>query len=205
MNPIYHFDLIQGSPEWHAARAGKWTASQAATTMSGLDTDGLAKLVKRIAWERVHGPVEGGFKSAAMERGNAVEPEARDWYVFQMTRAVWQVGLVDHATIPNVAWSPDAVTSDKGGAEIKCPLEMAWMDVKRTRKVPAEYRWQCRWATWVGGLEWLDFVAYHPVAGGIVIPFETTAAEIEQMAERVALLEPKVLQWIEILNEQKAA
>jgi putative phage-type endonuclease len=201
MTPIYHFDIVQGSPEWHAARAGKWTASNAATIMGGLDTDGLAKLVKRVAWERVHGVIEGGFKSAAMERGHVVEPEARDWYAFTRLTQMQEVGLVDHASIANVAWSPDAITDNHGGAEIKCPLEMAWMEVKRTKKVPAEYRWQCRWAMWVGKLEWLDFVAYHPAAGGIIVPCEITQAEKDQMAERVALLEPKVAQWVSILNE----
>lgn len=201
MTPIYHFDIVQGTPEWHAARAGKWTASNAATIMGGLDTDGLAKLVKRVAWERVHGVIEGGFKSPAMDRGHVVEPEARDWYAFTKLAQMREVGLVDHASIANVAWSPDAITDSKGGAEIKCPLEMAWMEVKRTRKIPAEYRWQCRWAMWVGQLEWLDFVAYHPAAGGIIVPAEITQDEKDQMAERVAMLEPKVSKWVEILRE----
>ena len=200
MNPIFHFDIVQGTPTWHDARAGKWTASAAAVIMGGLETDGLAKLVKRVAWERIYGPIEGGFKSAAMERGNVTEPEVRDWYAFEKGFVITECGLVEHAYMPNVAWSPDGLALDKAGAvEAKCPLEMAWMEVRRTGKIPAEYRWQCRWAQWVGHLDWLDFVAYHPKSGGIIVPSGVTVSECEQMEERVALLETRVATWTDIL------
>ena len=205
MNPLYHFDIVQGTPTWHDARAGKWTASAAAVIMGGLETDGLAKLVKRVAWERFYGPIEGGFKSAAMERGNVTEPEARDWYAFERGVILTECGLVEHASIPNVAWSPDGLMNPGRAVEAKCPLEMAWMEVRRTGKIPAEYRWQCRWAQWVGMLDGLDFVAYHPRPGGIIIPSEVTAAEKEQMEERVALLEKRVAVWTEILQPTKEA
>ena len=79
------------------------------------------------------------------------------------------------------------------------------MEVKRTGKVPSEYRWQCRWAQWVGQLDGLDFIAYHPQAGGLIVPCEVTAIECEQMADRVALLEPKVAEWVEIIGNQRAS
>lgn len=204
MSPIIHRDIVQGSDEWHAIRAGKWSASKAATIMGGLDTKGLADLIKDVAWERVFGPIGGGFKSAAMERGNELEPEARDWYAFEKGVVVEQVGFVEHATIPNVGWSPDGLCG-AGAIEAKNPLHRAWMEVNRTRKIPAEYRWQARWAMWVGELEWLDFIVYHPAAGGIVIPAEVTESEKQQMAERVALLETRVADEVALLTERKAA
>lgn len=204
MSPIIHRDIAQGTDEWHAIRAGKWSASKAATIMGGLDTKGLADLVKDVAWERVYGPIGGGFKSAAMERGNELEPEARDWYAFEKGAVVEQVGFVEHATIANVGWSPDGL-SGTGAIEAKNPLHRAWMDVNRTRKIPAEYRWQARWAMWVGELEWLDFVVYHPAAGGIIIAAEVTEYEKQDMAERVALLETRVAEEVALLNERKAA
>lgn len=204
MSPIIHRDIAQGTDEWHAIRAGKWSASKAATIMGGLDTKGLADLVKDVAWERVYGPIGGGFKSAAMERGNELEPEARDWYAFEKGAVVEQVGFVEHATIANVGWSPDGL-SGAGAIEAKNPLHRAWMEVNRTRKIPAEYRWQARWAMWVGELEWLDFVVYHPAAGGIIIAAEVTEYEKQDMAERVALLETRVAEEVALLNERKAA
>lgn len=204
MSPIIHRDITQGTDAWHAIRAGKWSASKAATIMGGLDTKGLSDLVKDVAWERVFGPVGGGYKSAAMERGNELEPEARDWYAFEKGVAIEQVGFVEHATIPNVGWSPDGL-SGTGAIEAKNPLHRGWMEVNRTQKIPAEYRWQARWAMWVGELEWLDFIVYHPAAGGIVIPAIVTESEKQQMAERVTLLETRVAEEVALLTERKAA
>jgi putative phage-type endonuclease len=205
MAPTIHRDIVQHSPEWYAIKAGKWSASNAATIMGGLDTSGLASLIKDIAWERVFGPTEGGFQSKAMERGNELESDARDWYAFERDAVLVEVGFVEHATVPRVGWSPDGLRGERHGIEAKCPLHKAWMEVKRTGKVPAEYRWQCRWAMWVGELDGLDFIAYHPKAGGLIVPCEITESERGQMAERVALLEPKVAEWVEILTDKKDA
>lgn len=205
--PRYHPNIAQGSPEWHALRAGKWSASKGAVIMGGLETAGLGDYIKTLAWERVYGPTaEEGYKSAAMERGHVVEVEAREWYAFNADATVEEMGCVEHATIPNVIWSPDGLMHQrKHGVEIKSPLHKGWMEVKRTGKVPAEYRWQARFAQFVGELDGLDFVVYHPSAGGIVIPCEITSIEREQIEERIALLEPKVAEWVAILTEKKEA
>jgi putative phage-type endonuclease len=205
VTPVIHRGIEQGTPEWFALKAGQFSSSKAGVTMGGLDTKGLADYLQDLAWERVYGPVEGGFKSKAMERGNEVEPEARDWYAFERGVAVEQVALVDHATLPNVCWSPDGLVEPRRGIEAKSPLHKAWMAVKRSGDVPAEYRWQVRWAIWTGELDGLDFVAYHPRAGGLIVPCECSESEKQQMAERVALLEPKVQKWVDILNDKRAA
>jgi len=202
--PLIHRDIEQHSPEWYAIKAGRFSASKAATIMGGLDTSGLDSLIKDLAWERVFGALEGGFKSAAMERGNELEPSSRDWFASERGVDVQQVGFVIHADLPMVGWSPDGLfDNDRRAVEAKCPLHKAWMEVKRTGKVPAEYRWQCRWAQWTGQLDGLDFVAWHPQAGGLVIPCEVTPTECEQMAERVALLEPRVKAWVELIGNRK--
>lgn len=198
---MIHRGIEQGTPEWFALRAGKFSASRAAIVMGGLDTSGLAGYIQDLAWERVYGPIPEGFKSDAMKRGNEVEPEARDWYAFEKGVSVEEVTLVEHDAL-NAVWSPDGLVG-RGAIEAKSPRHKAWMEVKRTGKVPSEYRWQCKWAMWVGGLEWLDFIAYQPQAGGIIIPCEVSEAEKEQMAERVAVLEPKVQAWVEILKGAK--
>lgn len=201
--PIIHREIEQHSPEWYAIKAGRFSASRAAVIMGGLDTSGLDSLIKDLAWERVFGPADGGFTSAAMDRGTELEAEARDWYAFECDAVVEQVGFVEHAVIGNVGWSPDGLVGMTRAVEIKCPLHKAWMEVKRTRKVPAEYRWQCRWAMWVGQLEALDFVAYHPKAGGLIVPCYLTDEERDQMAARVSILEPKVAAWVDILTDKE--
>ena len=204
--PIIRRDITQHSPEWYAIKAGKWSASNAATIMGGLDTSGLASLIKDIAWERVFGPTGGGFQSPAMERGNELEADARAWFEREHDATVEQVGCVLHATIPHVLWSPDGLYDNgRRAVEIKCPLHKAWMEVCRTGKIPAEYRWQTKWGLWVGRLDGEEFVAYHPDAGGLIVECEVSPLDCEQMEERVALLEPKVAKWIEIIGNRRAS
>lgn len=205
--PIYHWNIAQGTDEWKALKAGKWSSSKAAVIMGGLDTSGLASLIEDLAWERVHGPIGGGFKSAAMERGSEMEPESRDCYAFDRDVIVRECGFVEHAEIPNVGWSPDGLIgpAHRRAVEAKNPGHRAWMKVKKTGLIPSEYRWQCKWGMWVGQLDGLDFISYRPEAGLIVIAAEVSESEKQQMAERVALLEPKVQAWVELITDGSKA
>jgi len=203
--PVIHWDLEQNTPAWDAMRAGKWGSSKANVIMGGLETSGLASLVQDVAWGRVFGPIDAGYRNGAMDRGHVMEPESRDWYAFEKKAIVRQAGLVEHATVPHVIWSPDGIVQPRGGIEAKNPLHKAWMEVKRTGKVPSEYRWQSKWAMWVGELDYLDFCCYHPLAGGMIITCEPSPEDAERMQERVYLLETKVAEWVGILTDRKAA
>ena len=204
--PTYHFEIEQGTDAWHAIRAGKWSASKAAVIMGGLTTKGIEDLIMDIAWGRMYGPVEhSSFKSAAMERGNNLEPDTRDRYAFETDNVVDECGFVEHASIPHVGWSPDGLVGHKLGIEAKNPLHKAYMEVKRTGVIPSEYRWQTKWGMWVGELDGMDFLCDHPKAGLIILPCEVTEGEKDQMAARVAILEPRVAQWMDILNDKRSA
>lgn len=204
--PIYHPEIVQGTPEWDAIRAGKWSASKGAVIMGGLDTLGLKDLILDLAWGRVFGSPDPGFKSKAMERGHLVEPESRDWYAFTRDVTVEEIGFVEHGRIPHFGWSPDGMFNQRRNAiEAKCPLHKAWMCVEETGKVPSEYRWQCKFACLVGQLDGLDFVAYHPKAGGLIVPVEITDSEKDHIEGRIAILEPKVQARVDRLMERKAA
>lgn len=205
MTPTYYPDVQQGTPEWDAVRAGHWSSSTAAIIMGGPETKGIGELVKRVAWERVNGPLqEPHYKSAAMARGNRVEPMARDWFAFSEFVVVEQVGFVQHGTIPWVGWSPDGLHSARRrGIEAKSPLHGAYMEALHKRKVPTVYYWQCAWACWVGLLDGLDFIAYHPQMGGIAVPFELKPDDADRMYARVHQLEKLVAPWVDLLESHK--
>ncbi len=204
MTPIYHFDIVQGTPEWDKIRAGKFSASKAAVIMGGLDTQGLKDYLGELAWGRVFGPTDSGFKSEAMKRGNLVEPESREWYALTKDVLVEECGFVEHGSIPNLGWSPDGLFNKRrNGIEAKNPLHKAWMAVEETRKVPAEYRWQVKFACLVGALDGLDFVCYHPRAGGLIVGVELEPEEQERIEERIALLEPMVQKRVDRLSEYR--
>lgn len=207
MRPTIRWDITQGTDQWLAARAGKWSSSKAAVIMGGPGTKGLDDLIKDIAWGRVFGPPDDRFQSAAMHRGNEVEPEGREWYAFEKRVTVVEAGLVEHATVPNVIWSPDGLILDGdlliGGIECKSLLHKGWMEAKRERAIPYAHRWQCRWGMWTGALEYLDAVIYHPLSGGLIMPCELKPEHVEQMTARVYELEVRVRDWVEILTDKK--
>lgn len=204
--PIYHTGIVQNTPAWDAIRAGKWSASKGAVIMGGLETQGLKDYVKDLAWGRVYGPPDTGFKSKAMERGHEVEPEGRDWFSLTRDVLVEQVGFVEHGRIPNFGWSPDGLYNRRRNAiEAKSPLHKAWMEVARIGLVPSEYRWQCMIACFVGQLDGLDFVTYHPLAGGLIVPCELSNGDAEHIEERITLLEPRVQAWVTVLEEKRDA
>ena len=193
----------QYDPSKCLERLGKLTASKAGVIMGGLDTSGLATYVKALAWERVYGARDEEYRNAAMDRGNELESSALDWYEYQTGADIERTpGFVQHPTIPYVGCSPDALAADRT-VQIKCPLHGAWMETKRTMQVPSEYRWQCRWEMWVTGRTWCDFVTWHPVAGGLIVPISVAEAELQQMQERAAVVDAMVNKWVDILEDRK--
>lgn len=184
-------------------RLGKLTASKAGVIMGGLDTSGLATYVKSLAWERVYGARDEEYRNAAMDRGNELEPRALDWYALQTGADLIRTpGFMRHDTIPYVGASPDAFThtGTPRAVQAKCQLHSAWMEVKRTGKIPSEYRWQCKWEPWVLGLRACDFFTWHPVAGGLIVPDVLTQDECDQMAERAAVVDKMVQKWVSVLQ-----
>ncbi|MFD0738285.1 YqaJ viral recombinase family protein [Lysobacter koreensis] len=204
--PVYHPEIEQGTDDWHAIRAGKWTASSGAKIMGGLDTQGLKDLVKDLAWGRVFGKTDRGYSGKSMERGHELEPEAREAFAFEHDATVEQVGFVEHGRIAYLGWSPDGLHAQrKRGLEIKCLEHKAFIDFFECRQVPSEYRWQVKIACMVGALDGLDFYVYHPLAGGITVPVEITDAEKDQIEGRISILEPRVQALVDRLMERKAA
>lgn len=204
--PVYFPEIEQGTDEWHAIRAGNWTASAAAKIMGGLETQGLKDLIKDIAWGRVFGKTDRGYSGASMERGHFFEPEARDSFAFAHDAAVEQMGFVKHGRIAHLGWSPDGLHAKrKRGLEIKCLEHKGWIDVFERQEIPSEYRWQAKFGCMVGELEEMDFYVYHPLAGGIHLVSTITDSEKDQIEGRIAVLETRVQPFIERLMERKAA
>jgi hypothetical protein len=118
-------DVEQGSPEWYAARAGLPTGSEFHTVMaSGRDGDASVtrtKLMYRLAGEIITGqPAENGFSNAAMERGKALEDEARESYCRRKKVEVRRVGFGRNFSGLKVCGaSPDGLIGFNSGLEIK--------------------------------------------------------------------------------------
>jgi putative phage-type endonuclease len=128
--------LIQGSPEWHTHRAKYRNASETAAVMGASPW-----LTPFALWELRTGRRQAEV-NAAMARGTALEPRARDHYE-RLTGAVMQpLVLVDG----EYSASLDGMSFDGSLAvEIKCPVKgkasTLWRQVE-SGEVPEHYGWQ---------------------------------------------------------------
>lgn len=159
--------LEQNSDEWLTLKAGKFSASRASALMAkgrgGKPSATRANLIADLAAERMTGKYSEGFKSAAMERGNEVETEARDAYSFEKGVAVETVAFVEHPTIKNCGASPDGLVGDDGLVEIKCPSASARHLEALTRGAHAkEHNRQCQFQMMCTDRQWVDVVSYFP-------------------------------------------
>lgn len=107
-----HDDIEQGTPEWHAAREGKFTGSNAHKLLSSFGAGDHARSVE--------GSFGGNFYTA---RGHLLEDEALELY-HQITRErIKHCGFVTNDRYPSCLYSPDGLTGERV-LEVKCFTEI---------------------------------------------------------------------------------
>jgi len=162
--PILH----QQSDEWFEARRGKVTASRfdEVITPTGKDSAQWEKLACALCAEIIRRPEpdeSSFFGNRHTDRGNELEPVAREVFAKAIGREVEQVGFITRDD-EIVGCSPDGlIRGPKGGfiagAEIKCPIpENHALYV--ASGVPTKYLPQVHGSMAVTGLRWWYFVSY---------------------------------------------
>jgi len=158
-------DIIQGSPEWFAARLGRATASRiadaTARTKTGWGASRNNYMAELIA-ERLTGTTAASFTNAAMIWGTEQEPAARSNYEFMTDCEVTEVGFVEHPTIPMAGASPDGFVADDGLVEIKSPNTSTHIDTLLGDSIDGKYIKQMNWQMACTGRKWCDFVSFDP-------------------------------------------
>lgn len=202
---LIRFDIEQGSDEWHDLRGGKFSSTKASCLIGSDQSSGYLNLIKDIAWFRCYRKFDNAsFQTESTKRGHRLEPEARNHYIFQTKTPVIEAGFVTREGIEDCGWSPDGLIMDKGkliaGIEIKCLEHRAHMEIQKSLKVPKEYFYQTQWALWVGGLQWLDFVAYHPTANEkmIIIRCYKNKEVANRFENRLIQARKDVNEWVAI-------
>lgn len=208
--------LIQGSPEWLAARLGKVTASRVADVIAKTKTGygaSRANYMAELVAERLTGTSGDRFTNAAMQWGTDKEPEARAAYEFSHEVAVDEVGFVSHPRIAMTGASPDGHVGDVGMLEIKCPNTATHIETLIGQSVPGKYVTQMQWQMSCTNRAWCDFASYDPR-----LPFEmqlfvkrvhrddALIAELESEVEGfLAELDAKVAQLRALYSQREAA
>lgn len=158
-------EIVQGSPEWHALRCGKVTASRVADVIARTSKGwgaSRANYAAELIAERLTGVAAEGFTNAAMQWGTDQEPNARMAYEFMHDVTVEQVAFVVHPSIPDAGASPDGLVGGSGLVEIKCPNTATHIETLIKQAIPAKYITQMLWQMACTGRDWCDFVSYDP-------------------------------------------
>ena len=158
-------DCEQDSPEWHAARCGKVTASRIADivrkTKTGISASRNTYMGQLVA-ERLSGQVTEGFTSKAMEWGKETEDKAIAFYAFMRDSAALKIGFVIHPSIDMSGASPDRLIDDDGLIEVKCPNSATHIATLLGAPVDPDYVKQMQWQMACTGRKWCDFVSFDP-------------------------------------------
>jgi hypothetical protein len=159
--------VAQGSPEWHALRLGKATASRITDVCAKVKSGGFSAMrrnyMTELLLERLTGKPYEGWKSPDMLNGTLREPDARVEYELRYRCEVQQIGFVDHPKIAMAGASADAFVGEDGLLELKCPKPATHLDYLAGGVVPSEYVPQIQWNFSCNpDRQWCDFVSYNP-------------------------------------------
>ena len=165
----------QNSAEWHEARLGIPTASEfkrivTPTGKLSASRDGyIAQLVAEYFLGVSMVDLDG---NEWIERGKALEPEARRYYSFVRDTDVRSVGFCYKDADKAVGCSPDGLEGVSGGLELKCPMAATHLLYLARDALPREYAMQVQGCLWVTGREWWDFMSYFPDLPPLIVRVE---------------------------------
>lgn len=188
----------QGSEEWHSLRTGILTAS----VMSCLLVDGKHKsglgagaftLMNQLIGERFTGEAADKFEgNRHTERGHEMEPVAKAFMSERLGVEMTSCGIIlNHGC----GYSPDALISHDGLAEIKTKLPKLMVEVILGGVVPAEHVVQCQTGIWLSERDYLEFGCFYP---GMPL-FHRRMYRDESM---ISTLQTKVARFYEIMEER---
>jgi putative phage-type endonuclease len=166
-------DMIQGSPEWHALRKIKITATDAPIIM------GVSKWkTKRQLYNEKISQEDNSFVTERMQRGIDLEPLARDLFTLKTGIVVEPAIIVQDWTMASL----DGLSScGEHILEIKCPGETDH-NIALNAKIPDHYYPQVQHQIYVSNLEFLNYFSFDGL-DGVIVKVERDDKYIEKMIE----------------------
>lgn len=155
----------QRTPEWHAERLGKVTASciykVMARTKTGYGAD-RANYAAQLVAERLTGAPSDSFTNAAMQWGIDTEAQARAMYALETSDPVEETGFHPHPLIGFSGASPDGLVGSTGLVEIKCPNTATHIATLTGAGIDRKYLLQMQWQMACTERDWCDFASFDP-------------------------------------------
>jgi hypothetical protein len=179
-------DSVQGTSEWLESRLGCPSGSgfDKLITSTGKPSTQAEGYINQLIAELLTGETTYVKKTEWMERGNELEPRARDYYELATGNPVVEKGFCKHDQL-ECGVSPDGVIGDNGLIEIKCPSPSVHVAYLRAGVLPTKYRQQTQGQLWIMEAEWLDFVSYHPSMPALIVRVERDEDYIDLLSAEV--------------------
>lgn len=187
----------QGTPEWFACRVGKMTASHAQAI--GNVGKGLDTYIHEMMSELYSSGEKKQFSTKDTERGNELEPIARQIYEFERGVTVQQVGFMEMNEF--VGASPDGLVDEDGGTEIKSPDDKEYLQylLYKEDAIDSKYLWQCQMNLLISGRKWWDLIIYNPNFKKSMLVFRIVPDK-----EKFEALEKGFVKGIEMIKKIKS-
>ncbi len=153
---------IQGSDEWLAARLGIVTASEASSLLTPKFKIKEGAGVETYLYEKIAewwtGEPLPSFNSFALEQGQVIEDDARNWLSNELGEEVRRVGFCQTED-GKCGCSPDGLC-EKSGWEIKCPQPTNAARWLLDGGIPDEHIVQVHFSLFVSGFSEWGFLSY---------------------------------------------
>jgi len=172
MNPTFHFDVEQRTPEHDALRAGRFSASIAKKLVTPTGKPSLqyrgeiARIIAEGMGLQRPEPIKPTYW---MERGVNLEPQAKAWFEVETDLTVREVGFVsDHTGL--VGCSPDGIIEDfidgvgdvVAPLELKCPKPSTHIQYLIDGVMPKDHIAQVHFQIAICGAPYGYFASYNP-------------------------------------------
>jgi hypothetical protein len=184
-------DLVQGSPEWIAARCGVLTASDmkhvVTPTLKVADNDKTRAHLDEMLAQRLTKHVEPAYIGGDMLRGEQDEMDAIDVYSENYDEVV-RVGFITndrHGFV--LGYSPDGCVGEGGLVEVKSRRQRFQVRTILDDAMPSDFMLQVQTGLLVSERKWCDFVSYSaglPMFTKRIYPDEKVQAAILDAAAK---------------------
>lgn len=189
-NPVYCWDIEQGTPEWHKARIGIPTASNFSRIVDseGKPSKQRTKYLYELASEIIKGEKTPTFQNWQMREGIKNEPQGRALYEFINDVEVKTIGLVYKDERRDRSCSPDGLVGDDGGLELKWAEAHVQVDrLFNGWSWKSDHHRQVQGSMYITDRKWWSIMSYHDGLKPIIIRVDRDdkfCAALEREMER---------------------
>lgn len=185
-------DIDQLSDEWFKLRVGSIGGSSIQAVMTGGQGKTRKSLMYQLTSEILTGEKYGFNSTPAMDKGTRRESESRAKFSLMTFLDVEEVGLIK-GDIEGTHVSPDGLTSDGAGLELKNPMAHTQVKYIDEDRLPLEYVKQVQYSMWITGYKRWWFFSYHPKIKPLLI-------EVYRDEALIKTIETETIKFLAELN-----